>query len=115
MTHEPPFDAGLQPERTLLAWRRTALALALGSLVGLRFTLYDFGPLAVAVGVGGTVAAAAAYVSAAARYRRTHRALVAGGTLPPQARAVALLAIAALLVALAGAGYLLTIVVPFMP
>ncbi|WP_323098755.1 DUF202 domain-containing protein [Intrasporangium sp. YIM S08009] len=38
MTAPPavPGDRGLQPERTSLAWRRTALSVAVGSLVGLR-------------------------------------------------------------------------------
>jgi hypothetical protein len=38
VTSPPPAPGGrgLQPERTSLAWRRTALSVAVGSLVGLR-------------------------------------------------------------------------------
>lgn len=37
------LDPGLQPERTELAWRRTSLSLALGSLVGMRLLPEAFG------------------------------------------------------------------------
>lgn len=78
---ENPFDEGLQPERTLLAWRRTALALAIACAVGLRLTVPDFGALAVVAGVLGVVLSLVAYVGATVRYRRAHRSLVDSSTL----------------------------------
>ena len=50
-------ERGLQQERTVLAWRRTGLALAAGSLVVARLLLPDVGPALV---VPGLVAAALA-------------------------------------------------------
>jgi putative membrane protein len=110
-----PFDPGLQPERTALAWRRTALALLVGSLVGLRVLplLLGDGGMTYAVAGLGVAASVAVLVGAHRRYRRVHRLLtsgasdrapIGGGLLPA---AVALLTLAAglgaLALALAGA------------
>jgi hypothetical protein len=63
-------DPGLQPERTELAWRRTALALALLSLVSMRLLPEAFGSAWWAlVGVAGLVAAAVVWGLARRRAR----------------------------------------------
>ncbi|OLT15321.1 hypothetical protein BJF80_10700 [Serinicoccus sp. CUA-874] len=69
----PAYDPGLQPERTLLAWRRTCLALAVVGAGIARFTGVYLG-LATAVLVGGLVVLGAgwAYHRATGRYRRDH-------------------------------------------
>ena len=42
-------DTGMQAERTSLAWRRTALSVAVGSLVGLRVLPPQLGAMGYAV------------------------------------------------------------------
>jgi uncharacterized membrane protein YidH (DUF202 family) len=100
------FDKGLQPERTLLAWRRTCLAFGVASLVGMRFTVEAMGILAVVVGVIGAGLAVLAYALAATGYRRAHHSLrgegiLARGGIPMLAGTAAVLVIGALC-----AGYL---------
>lgn len=95
------FDPGLQPERTLLAWRRTCLAFGVASLVGMRFTVDPLGLLAVVGGILGAGLAVLAYALAATGYRRSHRALQGNGVLersglPMLLAAGAVLAIGAL-------------------
>jgi uncharacterized membrane protein YidH (DUF202 family) len=108
MTLDKPFDKGLQPERTLLAWRRTALALGVGSAVGARLALPVLGAAAVVVGVLGSAVALGAYVLAAGRYRRHHEALAAGEEeLPGGGLALAGFAAVAGVLALGGLGYVL--------
>lgn len=84
-----PFDPGLQPERTELAWRRTALAIAIGSLVSLRiFPLMLPSALTawgVVPGAVGLVAACALWFAARRRQLRTTAWLhsTVPGAIPP--------------------------------
>lgn len=70
------FDQGLQPERTLLAWKRTILLLAVGSAVGARLTFEEGGWISVAVGVIGLVLAGVSYLAAIARYKFSNKRLI---------------------------------------
>jgi len=92
VTVDAPFDAGLQPERTLLAWRRTCLSIAVGGLLFIRFATPEIGPLAVGLGLIGLVLAAIAYVDSARRYRRAHAHLASGRVHPSPAVPVTLVA-----------------------
>jgi uncharacterized membrane protein YidH (DUF202 family) len=74
----PPFDPGLQPERTALAWQRTGLALAAGALAGLRILPSLVGPAAFVFAAGGLALAIAVVVLARKRYRRAHEHLTQG-------------------------------------
>jgi uncharacterized membrane protein YidH (DUF202 family) len=92
------YDPGLQPERTLLAWRRTCLAFVLASAVAVRFTVEIAGPIAVVIGVLGALLALGAYVGVHRRYRAALRSLVTRdvldtGALPMLAATLAALAI----------------------
>ena len=100
MTAESPFDVGLQPERTLLAWRRTALVLAVASAVGVRLAMVHLGDLAVVLGAIGILSAAGTYIGATVRYRKVHRSLVDSQTLVTVGgRSLASLALSAILLA----------------
>lgn len=106
-TRNGPVDPGLQPERTRLAWSRTALAfLANGGLMlhaGHRLDHWGWMvPGAVIIAVSVCV-----YVAGTVRFRRVDDAIRRGtpvaGTLP-----IALTAAAAVLVALLAAVVLAT-------
>lgn len=100
------FDPGLQPERTLLAWRRTCLSFAVGSLVAMRFALDALGPLAVVGGVLGAALSVLAYLLAATGYRRAHRSLTAQGALTRSGLPMLLATLAVLAIGAMGAAFL---------
>ncbi len=78
----PRWDAGVQNERTALAWRRTATALCVVVLLLGRTTLYDNAALAGGVTICGLVAAAWIALQSDSRYRRAAIALPANAPLP---------------------------------
>jgi len=81
MSERRLFDPGLQPERTELAWRRTALAIGVGSLLALRVlpsiaTTPAAAQLLLAPGIAGVAFAVLLWAAARARHRAVNRALL---------------------------------------
>lgn len=64
-----PRDPGLQPERTVLAWRRTLLALAVGALVAVRVLPPVLGDWTIALALGGLAVVAVLWAVAGRRHR----------------------------------------------
>jgi uncharacterized membrane protein YidH (DUF202 family) len=64
-----PRDPGLQPERTALAWQRTALALAGATIVVGRLTFGTVGVVAVVVVALGVGHAAVIFATSQRHYR----------------------------------------------
>jgi uncharacterized membrane protein YidH (DUF202 family) len=96
------LDAGLQPERTRLAWRRTVLALTVGGVVALRALPPVLGTWGVGLAVAGMVAGVLIGVAAARREARVASALQAVGPLPSSGALLAAVAALVALGALAG-------------
>lgn len=101
------WDAGVQNERTALAWQRTGLALFGATVVAGRFGMRHW-PVATALALAPTLLLSAAMMRlAGVRYRRTRAATLdeerPSGRLPFAASAaVTLLGVAALAAVLAG-------------
>lgn len=70
MTDGRPADPGLQGERTLLAWRRTCLTLAVGYVLWIRVLSEHLGAIAVAIGLFGLVAVGLSWSLPTLRYHR---------------------------------------------
>lgn len=68
------FDAGLQSERTALAWQRAALSVAVGSLVLMRLAAEWIGVPGLLAGLAGLVAAAVILVRSHGRHARLSHA-----------------------------------------
>ena len=67
-----PRDPGLQVERTLLAWRRTGLAVMVVSAVGIRLVTPLLGWIALILGCTGLLLALVVYVAMGRQLRRVH-------------------------------------------
>lgn len=75
-----PFDVGLQPERTALAWRRTALALVVAAVIGIRVLPMLLGAWAVIPAGAGVVLAVVVLVVSHRRYREQHARLTSASS-----------------------------------
>lgn len=93
-------DPGLQPERTALAWNRTALAVAVNAVLVLRAGLVNEAALFIAVGVLLLVAAIAATAYSSIRKRQ----LVRARDVPPSSSPLALVLAASITLVACAAG-----------
>jgi uncharacterized membrane protein YidH (DUF202 family) len=92
-----PTDPGLQPQRTALAWNRTALALAINALLVLRAGLKTDDQALLALGAVVGVSAGAIAVAAARRRRQLTR-----GVNPPATSLIASTTLAVVVAACGG-------------
>ncbi len=106
MTTPAMFRSGLQPERTFLAWRRTVLALLVGSVVSFRVLAPAIGWWSIPVGTAGLTVTGFVWALAAQRGRRSLRALTNGENLPGSALLL-LLSISVSAAAVVGVWYVL--------
>lgn len=88
-----PFDKGLQPERSALAWQRTALSIAVGSLIFGRILSTSLGLWALLPMVAGLIMAGVLGVKAHRRYAHHHRTLTLGNGVLADGRLNAALAL----------------------
>ena len=102
--HTVPFDPGLQPERTVLAWQRTSLAVAVINLGVIRVA-GQLGEFYVWCGASGIVLAIIAWMWAGLRYARTNRDLRESGSVPRTAIPVLLATIATVTAGILGAWF----------
>jgi len=91
------FDVGLQPERTALAWRRTALSMGAGGVVALRVFPELLGPWGYLPAAIALAVAVVVFTAAQLRYRRS---LKGGALLGITALATLALGLVALVVVL---------------
>ncbi|MEZ0164399.1 DUF202 domain-containing protein [Kineococcus sp. LSe6-4] len=98
------YDVGLQPERTALAWRRTALSMMVASLGAARVLPSQLGGGAVVLGLIGIVWAVLVHHLAGRRARRSTARLLTAGDLAHPHSAGVLLAGTAAATALLGLG-----------
>lgn len=89
------YDRGAQPERTLLAWGRTCLALAVVIALVVKVLAADNDGALIALAALGLALPAVGWALAVDRYRRVHRSLTGSpGVLPAGGAAVAIVAAA---------------------
>jgi uncharacterized membrane protein YidH (DUF202 family) len=104
-----PIDEGLQPERTILAWRRTALTLAAGSVAAARLLPEHYGWWTLILALTGIACSVAVYFAGHRRYLR-HRIHLANPELPGVGASASTILAAAVLCTLIGvAGVVVTI------
>ncbi|TQO19385.1 uncharacterized protein DUF202 [Rhodoglobus vestalii] len=79
-TFDRPFDAGLQAERTALAWQRTVLSFAIAALISARLLLNTVSGGSYAVAAIGLVMTAVLFWVGHRQYRAVHTTLVQAST-----------------------------------
>ncbi len=109
MVTEPdaPYDPSLQPERTLLAWRRTFLALGVAGAVAVRLAAEVSLYAAIPLGILLVGAAMAGYLRVSRRYRRAHEGLRDRDVLEIDGLAIALMTLTLVAIAVAAGVYVI--------